>query len=84
MIFLNPSKSQTRQVSKVLCIDTCCFITIVDHQILVVKPDAVKSVREQDIVEDDHHNVETTKSSNEASGDDDDEEFDEEDSDYSS
>ena len=82
MIFLNPSKSQTRQVSKVLCIDTC-FITIVDHQILVEKPDAVKSVREQDIVEDDHHNVETTKSSNEAS-DDDDEEFDEEDSDYSS
>ena len=82
MMYLNPSKSQTRQVSKVLC--RCMFFLIVDHQILVEKPDAVKSVREQDIVEDDHHNVETTKSSNEASDDDDDEEFDEEDSDYSS
>ena len=83
MNFLNPSKSQTRQVSKVLRNDAWYFITIVDHQILVEKPDAVKSVREQDIVEDDHHNVETTKSSNDAR-DDDEEEFDEEDSDYSS
>ena len=31
----------------------------VEHQVLVDKPDLVKSIREQDIVEDDHHNVET-------------------------
>jgi hypothetical protein len=42
----------------------------------------VKSVREQDIVEDDHHNVETTKSPNEAESKDDDDEFEIEDSQY--
>jgi len=40
----------------------------------VEKPDAVKSIREQDIVEDDHHNVETTKDPSQE--DDDEEEFD--------
>jgi hypothetical protein len=40
--------------------------------VLVEKPDAVKSIREADIVEDDHHNVETTKSNQEGSEDDDD------------
>ena len=32
---------------------------IIEHQVLVERPDLVKSIREQDIVEDDHHNVET-------------------------
>ena len=32
---------------------------LLEHQVLVDQPDLVKSIREQDIVEDDHHNVET-------------------------
>jgi len=31
----------------------------IEHQVLVDVPDLVKSIREQDIIEDDHHNVET-------------------------
>jgi len=48
------------------------FTFIIDHEVLVEKPDAVKSIREADIVEDDHHNVETTKSNQEGGGEDDD------------
>ena len=37
---------------------------------LVDKPDLVKSIREQDIVEDDHHNVETIDRGDEVEDDD--------------
>jgi hypothetical protein len=42
-----------------------------EHQVLVDKPDLVKSIREQDIVEDDHHNVETINRGDHADDDDD-------------
>jgi hypothetical protein len=58
---------------KQVCIISVSLL-LLDHEVLVEKPDAVKSIREQDIVEDDHHNVETTKDPSQE--DDNEEEFD--------
>ncbi len=58
-----------RQVSS-FKINEDIFIWI-GHEVLVDKPDVIKSIKEADINEDDHHNVETTKNNSEGDSDDD-------------